>query len=64
MCGKYQLRLVKNADSGLTIEKPLKNEWSHVADCLQYASLEVLKLLKLESVNQDDLQNVVDNMSW
>ena len=64
MCGKYQLRLVKNADNGLTLEKPLKNEWSHVADCLQYASLEVLKLLKLESVNQDDLQSVVDNMSW
>lgn len=44
MCGKYKLEMVKRGESRIPVEKPIKDEYSHSADCLQYAALEVKKI--------------------
>lgn len=44
LCGKYKLEVIKKGDSQIPIEKPIKNEYSHVADCLQMAALEVKQI--------------------
>ena len=41
LSGKYKLEIIKKGDSRIPVEKPIKNEYSHSADCLQYAALEV-----------------------
>ncbi len=44
MCGKYKLELLKRGESTIPVEKPVKDEYSHSADCLQYAALEVKQI--------------------
>ncbi len=64
LAGKYQLKLVKNSDSGLMIEKPLKNEFSHTCDCLQYIALYVERLHKNPGLTEHEKQQIVNEQSW
>jgi hypothetical protein len=56
MSGKYALEYKKVGDTSLPVEIPVKNEWSHPADALQYICLghnDLSKRAKHQHISQD-----------
>lgn len=52
LLGKYKLKLITQKGNSRIVEVPDKNEYSHSADCLQYAALEVKSIVRANNYDE------------